>query len=318
MNVRPKQEEFEAVADLMAINPSFIEKDWFVTQVVAALAAFEYEGFEFIFTGGTALSKAHSLMKRFSEDVDFRVIAPKDQQNRKQLSKLKNAVLAHLRESGFAIEDEQVKAEAGNRQITVMFDYPSYFPQAEALRPHVQIEISVRDPQYPAIPLPISSFVNAAYKRPPEVDRIACISPVESAADKISAIAWRIPDRVRGNEKDDRSLVRHLHDLALLKDQALADEQFPALVTASIQGDENDRRAPALAGLTIEEKFRRMLEVLENDLVYQDEYNTFVQGVFYGAEGEFPDFITALQAVREMVAIVSEFGLRGERNDPRT
>ena len=305
MNVRPKQEEFEAVADLMAINPSFIEKDWFVTQVVAALAAFEYEGFEFIFTGGTALSKAHSLIKRFSEDVDFRVIAPKDQQNRKQLSKLKNAALAHLRESGFAIEDEQVKAEAGNRQITFMLDYPSYFPQAEALRPHVQIEISVRDPQYPGIPLPVSSFVNATYKRPPEVERIACISPVESAADKISAIAWRIPDRVRGHEKDDPSLVRHLHDLALLKDQALADEQFPAMVIASIQGDENDRRAPALAGLTIEEKFWRMMDRLENDPEYPTEYDMFVKGVSYAAEGEFPNFTTAMQAVREMALVVS-------------
>jgi predicted nucleotidyltransferase component of viral defense system len=305
MNEQPNQEEFKAVAEEMATNQSFIEKDWFVTQVVAALAVFRYEGFEFIFTGGTALSKAHSLMKRFSEDVDFRVITPQGQRNRTQLSKFKNAVLAHLRQSGFPIEDVQVKARDDNRYVAFEFNYPSVFPQAEALRPHVQIEISVRDPQCPPMRLPVSSFVNKAYSRPPEVEGIACISPVESAADKLSALAWRIPARIRGDEKDDPALVRHIHDLALLKDRALADEQFTALVRASILTDENDRRAPELVGLSVEEKFRQMLERLENDPEYPAEYATFVKGVSYAAEGEFPDFTTALKAVRELVLVVS-------------
>jgi predicted nucleotidyltransferase component of viral defense system len=317
MNERPDQDEFEAVANEMAINPSFIEKDWFVTQVVAALAAFRHEGFEFIFTGGTALSKAHCLMKRFSEDVDFRVIAPQGQQNRKQLSKFKNTVLAHLREAGFAIEDAQVKARDDNRFVAFEFNYPSVFPQAEALRPHVQIEISVRDTQCPPMLLPVSSFVNKAYSRPPDVEKIACISPVESAADKLSALAWRIPARIRGNEKDDPALVRHIHDLALLKDRALADEQFPALVMTSIQTDENDRRAPELCGLPVEEKFRQMLDRLESDPEYQNEYDTFAQGVSYAAEGEFPDFTTARQAVRDLVQVVSEHCLLNERTSPR-
>lgn len=302
MNERPKQDEFEAVADLMAINPSFIEKDWFVTQLVAALATFTYEDFEFIFTGGTALSKAHSLIKRFSEDVDFLVIAPPEQKSRKLLSKFKRAVLAYLRESGFQIEDAQVKARDDNRHVAFAFDYPSYFSLDKALRSHVQLEISVRDPQYPATPLPVSSFVSEAYKRPPEVARMGCVNPVESAADKLSALAWRIPERIRGNEKDDPSLVRHLHDLALLKGRALADEKFPALVTAAMQVD--DRRASALSGLSIEEKFGKMLDNLENDPEYPAEYDTFVKGVSYAAEGEFPNFTLAMQAVRQLVQIV--------------
>jgi hypothetical protein len=305
MNERPEQEEFEAVAGLMAIDPSFIEKDWFVTQVVAALSAFRYEGFEFIFTGGTALSKAHLLIRRFSEDVDFRVIAPHDQQNKSKLSKFKKAVLAHLHQSGFEIREDQIKAEAGNRQITFMFDYPSYFPQGKALRPHVLIEISVRSPQNPAIPLSVASFVNSSYNRTPEVNRIACINPVESAADKLCALAWRIPIRKRGDEKDDPSLVRHIHDLALLKNQALADERFSVLVAAAMQVDENDRRAPSLAGLSIEDKFRLMLERLESDPEYAIEYDTFVNGVSYAPAGNFPDFTTAMQGVRELVQVAS-------------
>ena len=301
MNKRPNQTEFEEVALLNGIEPSFIEKDWFVTQVVAALAAFQYEEFEFVFTGGTALSKAHSLIKRFSEDVDFLVIAPPEQKSRKPLSKFKRAALAYLREYGFAIGDGQVTAKDDNRHVAFAFDYPSYFSQDKALRPHVQLEFSVRDPQYPAIPLPVSSFVSKAYKRPPEVARMGCINPVENAADKLSALAWRIPMRIRGDEKGDPALVRHIHDLALLKDQALADEKFPALVTRAMQVD--DRRASALSGLSTEEKFGQMLERLKNDPEYPTEYDTFVKGVSYAAEGECPDFTTALQAVRQLVRI---------------
>ncbi|WP_368501892.1 nucleotidyl transferase AbiEii/AbiGii toxin family protein [Flavitalea sp. BT771] len=29
-----------------------------------------------IFTGGTALAKAHRILQRFSEDIDFRLVAP--------------------------------------------------------------------------------------------------------------------------------------------------------------------------------------------------------------------------------------------------
>ena len=77
MNRRPEKELFEEVALLKNIDPSFIEKDWFVTQVIAVLADLNAEDFEFVFTGGTALSKAHHLIQRVSEDVDFRVIASK-------------------------------------------------------------------------------------------------------------------------------------------------------------------------------------------------------------------------------------------------
>lgn len=77
MNPRPEKALFEEAAALKGMAVSFVEKDWFVTPVIAALAALAVPGFEFIFSGGTALSKGHGLLQRFSEDVDFRVGAPK-------------------------------------------------------------------------------------------------------------------------------------------------------------------------------------------------------------------------------------------------
>jgi len=38
---------------------------------------------------------------------------------------------------------------------------------------------------------------------------------------------------------------------------------------------------------------------------YAREYDLFVKGVSYAAEGEVPDFTTAIQAVRTLVQIIS-------------
>jgi hypothetical protein len=59
MNTRPEKALLEEVAQLRQLNPSFIEKDWFVTQVINVIANTHVTGFGVVFTGGTALSKAH-------------------------------------------------------------------------------------------------------------------------------------------------------------------------------------------------------------------------------------------------------------------
>ena len=105
--------------------------------------------------------------------------------------------------------------------------------------------------------------MNDVAKQSPEIANIGCIDPVESAADKLSAIAWRIPDWVRGGQDDDPYLVRHIHDLAILKDAALQHGDFSVLVTTSMQHDgARPRNDASISGLTASDKFQHMLAVL--------------------------------------------------------
>src|SRR2546428_6215986 len=226
MNLRPERELFEEIAQVMGIDQSFVEKDWYVVQIIGIIAGIQHDDFEVIFAGGTSLSKAHKLLRRFSEDVDFRVQARKGRATRRSLSAFKRKVADAIRLGGFTVEDHQVKARDENRFFSIDLHYESYFPPGEALRPHILIELTAKDVQLPPLYLPVSSFVNDVAKRSPEVARIGCIDPVESAADKLSAIAWRIPDRARGGQDDDPFLVRHIHDLAILKDAALQHGAF--------------------------------------------------------------------------------------------
>lgn len=73
MNVFKDKAPFEKAGLIKNINPAFVEKDWYAVQILNKVYEFSYPGFEIIFSGGTALSKAHNIIQRFTEDVDFRV-----------------------------------------------------------------------------------------------------------------------------------------------------------------------------------------------------------------------------------------------------
>jgi predicted nucleotidyltransferase component of viral defense system len=69
----------DQIADLIVANDLRIaefalEKDFIVTDVLRALSQLKHDKFEFVFCGGTCLSKAYGLLERISEDVDVKVV----------------------------------------------------------------------------------------------------------------------------------------------------------------------------------------------------------------------------------------------------
>ncbi|MBX9726629.1 MAG: nucleotidyl transferase AbiEii/AbiGii toxin family protein [Rickettsiales bacterium] len=306
MNVLPDKELLQRASEELEIRPPLLEKDWHVTQVIAILSQVKYPDFEMIFSGGTALSKAHKLIQRFSEDIDFRVSVPDYSMNRKSLSKFKHAVVDALRTAGLQIQDNHIRARDENRFFAIDIDYESHFTRTNALRPHIQIEVIARRVHLPPVYLSVSSFINELMKQPPEAMRIACLNPVENAADKMSAIAWRIPDRVRGDVYDDPSIVRHLHDLAMLKDIVIDSPDFVRLVAAAMQQDDDRaKNDTSFEGLPMQDKFARVLSILANDAEYHKEYDLFVQGTSYSQDNSTPTFEAAVDAVKQLIEIAT-------------
>ena len=307
MNILPRKEIIEEVAQIKGISEAFIEKDWFVTQVIKIISTISFEDYRIVFTGGTALSKAHGLIQRFSEDVDFRVIAPsleglsKTKQAR-ILSAFKKEIIRHLREN-FDINEEQIKANNGNKFVAIEINYSTFFTRADALRPHILLEFTVSELLLPAINLPVSSMINQVAKQQAEIDKIACINPVENAADKLSAITWRIAERVRGSENDSPDIVRHIHDLAILKDLAMNNPKFSELVISAMERDKN--RSEVIKSLSVKEKLSNVVEIISTDLEYSKEYERFVNAMSYADSDSVPTFKVALEGVGELVGLVS-------------
>ena len=204
MNTPPDNKTIRLIAQELKVDPAFVEKDWYGVQVIAAISQMKYSNYELVFSGGTALAKAHNLLERFSEDIDFRVKPIDHSPNKSALSELKGKVIDALRNTGFQIDDESIKARDGNKFFSCMIRYARQFTNS-SLRPDILVEITVDSPRLPAVHLPVSSFVATFTKKPPEVKKIGCLAYIENAADKLSALSWRVPNRIRGAAGDDKN-----------------------------------------------------------------------------------------------------------------
>lgn len=67
------EEAIRATALHLSLPMTYVEKDYWVTVALKALAQSEI-GASIVFKGGTSLSKAYRLISRFSEDVDIAVL----------------------------------------------------------------------------------------------------------------------------------------------------------------------------------------------------------------------------------------------------
>ncbi|WP_299692369.1 nucleotidyl transferase AbiEii/AbiGii toxin family protein [Hydrocarboniphaga sp.] len=135
----------------------------------------------------------------------------------------------------------------------------------------------------------------------PEVAAFPCIDPIETAADKLSALAWRVCTRQRGSNKDDPTIVRHLHDLAALENRVAASPLFKMLLQQVAAADTS--RGGRLAPEVPAERFAAMLDHLQSDPLWAKEYEQYVQLVSFAGPGERITFGKALGAASRLAAI---------------
>lgn len=306
MNALVPKETFELVARQLGTHVSFVEKDWYVTQALKAISSIQDPEFKLVFSGGTALSKAHKLIQRFSEDIDFIVSTQDENHTRKSRSSLKNRVVKSLKNAGFKIEKENVQARNENRFFAIDLEYSTYFDRPQALRPHIQIEMTIKPTQLAPVALSVASLVSELSKTDSEVEKITCMSVVENAADKLSALTWRIPDRIRGSKDDDPSVIRHVYDLAVLREHIGKQSLFKKLVKKCMKADvDRIKNKSELVKLSAKERFEELLNCLEADLEYSSDYDRFVRGVCYSPEDKIPDFDVAVESIRSLIESVT-------------
>lgn len=68
-----REEFFIECGARMGLSPQIVEKDFWVCWILKKLFTLKDAGPTLIFKGGTSLSKAYGLIKRFSEDIDVSI-----------------------------------------------------------------------------------------------------------------------------------------------------------------------------------------------------------------------------------------------------
>ena len=169
----PEQDQkdvFETAADRLDTLPSYVEKDFWVCLVLDALYNRLPAGHpQLLFKGGTALSKAFGLIRRFSEDIDLVVYreglgfgadrdptSPAGLSNKKRkalFDDLRDACGAYIRGDLAAalapLLDEKCRIspdEEDGDQQTLLIEYPTLYPSAEVtyVLPRVKLEAGAR------------------------------------------------------------------------------------------------------------------------------------------------------------------------------
>ena len=144
------KELFLVVSEEKAINPSIVEKDYWVMHTLWGL---QQQGFEFELKGGTSLSKGFNIIDRFSEDIDIQIhpaasLEIKSGKNHDKKSHIESRRfffdnLANLLAiKGLAFQrDHEFDDVAKMRSAGIRGTYQSHFPSLVALKEGVLLEV---------------------------------------------------------------------------------------------------------------------------------------------------------------------------------
>ena len=147
----------DAAAERLGISPTAVEKDYWVSEVLRVLAA-EFGG-DFVFKGGTSLSKGYRIVERFSEDVDVLVL-PGERGRGATDTLMKN--MGTSAAAGVVGTCEAVGDRETGRHRSYEIGYPAAREPIPLIRTRVLLEMGVRGGPHPHETLPIGSLLGDA------------------------------------------------------------------------------------------------------------------------------------------------------------
>lgn len=229
MNLHENQKEFSELITLTSshfkISPVLVEKDYWVTLALRKLSESEMAD-KVVFKGGTSLSKAHKLIKRFSEDIDLAIIVDEGESAGRIKSKLKKveqvctndfeevasdpriSKKGRFRKTVWQFSKGELNGEFGDAGEHILLEVNSFtIPE-----PHENLSIQSLVAEY----LNINSYQDAIEEFGLQSFSIAVLKLERTFVEKISAItkaSYR-------SENDNYGLlsknVRHFYDLVKL------------------------------------------------------------------------------------------------------
>ncbi len=144
----------DAAAEFLSVSPTAVEKDYWVSEVLRVLSR-DFAG-DFVFKGGTSLSKGYRLVGRFSEDIDILVVP--GERGRGATDKLMKAMADGAAE-GIGGSARGVGGSETGRHRSYEIGYPATREPTALIRTSVLLEMGVRGGTHFHEPVPISSLL---------------------------------------------------------------------------------------------------------------------------------------------------------------
>lgn len=236
-----------ATAQQLGMAEVLIEKDYWVTYVLRALADSPYRD-QVVFKGGTALSKAYGLLERFSEDVDL-AIAGTDGWSNNQVKKLMDLAARHLTQ-GLEADLTAPGTSRGSHFRKTAHQFPTLLAAGPAWDSQLRagavlLEINAFARPYPSHLRLIQSYLGQFLAQQGQAESIAefglaafevlTLALERTLTEKILALvrAGATPDPLRELE----AKIRHAYDVHLILQQPTVAVFFASPAFAHLLGE---------------------------------------------------------------------------------
>ena len=337
-----KRDVFEAAASRLDTLPSYVEKDFWVCLVREALYNRLPAGHpRLLFKGGTSLSKAFRLIRRFSEDIDLVVYRDdlgfagvRDPTVADNLSnRERNALFEKLRVacSSYILGDLTTELATLIDQIvegcrvgpdeddvdrqTLLIEYPTQYPSSGGayVAPRVKIEAGARSALVPTLDCTVTPIV--ADDLPDwslEVGNLRVIAPERTYWEKLLILhglhcGYRDEQRLPADK--DR-ISRHYYDVAMITETESGTSALSNIALLDAVRNHNL--------IAFRQAWKRFEEAVPGSLrlVPQAELRTVIESDYGAMEGmilgEAPRFEWVMEQIQYAEATINRMGLRGE------
>ena len=321
---RELEELFTLTADKMKLSPAIVEKDFWVCWMLDYLFGRSPWTRQLAFKGGTSLSKAYGIIKRFSEDIDliqdwrllgYGVREPWEERSNTQQDKFN--VEANARSAAF-LKDVFVPRVKGDLEKelgceldlamdeqdpnTVVFRYPCAFRDESILR-EIRLESGALAAWTPAANHPVRPYAADWYPRLfkcPET-QVYTVEPERTFWEKVTILhreAMRTPERGPMQPR----YSRHYYDIWCMvkegtKDAALRNPDLLDEVVAF------KRKFYRCTWARYEQATRgeiRLMPPERSMKTLADDYR-HMQNMIFGEKPPFDEIISSIQALESEI-----------------
>jgi Nucleotidyl transferase AbiEii toxin, Type IV TA system len=298
----------QSTAETMGLPAVYIEKDYWVTMALKNLSESAYID-DVVFKGGTSLSKAYQLVKRFSEDIDLAIFSGgRGDYARKRLIKSIEAVITR----GLTEIRDDPRVSKGSTYRKTVYHYPRQMGNSEfgQASPVMLIEINAFTHPEPFESRHIQTIIAETLFTLGRIDLISQFR-LESFLIQVLSVRRTLVEKILSLIKDSyrenpvarlSNRIRHLYDICLILRQEnyrqfVQSEQFISLCEICIA----DEKAGSLDGLDCFEKPLRSAPLFYEFEKWCPTLEATYRGVFADLVfGEMPE----MQEISETIRLI--------------
>lgn len=296
MNLHKNPQEFYdtllVLGDRLNTSPAIIEKDYYVTMFLEALAK---RVPNLLFKGGTSLSKCHKIINRFSEDIDLTL----DSENQTQGNKrnLKYEIIEVCNELGLELINEaDIRSRRDYNRYVIK--YPIHFEGA-GIKQYLLVETVFMVKAYPDEIKEATSMIYDFWKE------IGDETAIEEYEMKPFEIRVQTPDRTLVDKvfalcdyavsNNTVGYSRHIYDLYRLLSIVALDDKLKELVREVREDRKTNERC-----YTAQDKYDipSILKQIIDERIYYKDYEEITQKVLFDGTS-YETSITALYKIIE-------------------